>query len=342
VSYQFKAAGIAFHRTFEDLQTNHSILIGASIVMAYTMLGGFWAASLTDTLQGLLMAACAVALPIMALVEVGGFEALIVGISNSPISGFGSFLGAWELPAAVGFIAGLLGIGLGYPGQPHVVNRLMAMKDGGLTLRRARRIAILWAVTVYGGMLLLGLCGRILVPTLPDGEELFVELANLLLSPVFAGLTIAALLSAIMSTADSQLLAASSAMTHDLPDGWKPKNRLSLVNQSRLMVLLLGGLATMGALVLEEKIFRGVLFAWGTLGAAFGPPLLVTVFSRTLPPVRAGAAIFVGASTSIIAYYLKLTPDLKAVENVLPFFLSLAICLAPFRSKSNSGVSMRD
>jgi sodium/proline symporter len=332
VSFQFKAAGVAFSRTFADISPETSILIGGSIVLAYTLMGGFWAASLTDTLQGMLMVACAIALPLAALTEVGGFAALSHGLGQVPVAGFDSLFGSWEWPLSIGFIIGILGIGLGYPGQPHVVNRLMALKNAGPALVQARRISIGWAILVYGGMLLLGLCGRILIPIASDHESLFVELAHLLLHPIFAGLTIAALLSAIMSTADSQLLSAASAITHDLPRQPRTQDSRSLLSESRMMVLLLGGLAMALALTVDEKIFSGVLFAWGTLGAAFGPALLVTVSLGALPMGHTAVAMALGAGLSISAYFMKLPAELKAVENVLPFVVSLCVCLLGIQS----------
>lgn len=327
VSFQFQAAGLAFHRTLGGVSLEACIAIGAAIVLLYTMLGGFWAASLTDTLQGLLMALTAVALPAAALFEVGGFGGLGRAIAECPQPGYASLFGAWEWPAAIGFVAGLFGIALGYPGQPHVVNRLMALADDGPTLRRARRVAIGWAVVVYAGMLLLGLCGRALIPSIENNEALFIELANTLLHPVAAGLVVAALLSAIMSTADSQLLAAASSATHDL--NWRRRKLPGAVAESRVVILLLGAGAVAAAIFIDEKIFRGVLFAWGAVGSAIGPPLLVTVFRGPLRSDRLVIAMLLGTGLSIAAYEAALPLQQKALENVLPFAASLAVCLLP-------------
>lgn len=137
VASQFQGAGKAFGETF-GLSLTGSVLIGAAVVVFYTMVGGFWAVSLTDTLQGLLMAATAVVLPIVALVTVGGFGPLIDGLRALPGEDYLSFTRGWPWTTGIGFILGLLGIGLGYPGQPHVVNRYMAMK---LEIRRCGALA---------------------------------------------------------------------------------------------------------------------------------------------------------------------------------------------------------
>jgi len=117
------------------------------------MLGGFWAVSMTDALQGLVMAATAVLLPAGALIALGGPSDLWQAMSQVPEPGFASLTGGRAAPAAAGFILGILGIGIGYPGQPHVVNRFMALRDEA-SLRMGRIIAIGWAVLVYVGMLL--------------------------------------------------------------------------------------------------------------------------------------------------------------------------------------------
>ncbi|MFZ0428271.1 MAG: sodium/proline symporter, partial [Acidobacteriota bacterium] len=218
VASQFQGAGKTFSETF-GISLAGSILIGSAIVVFYTFLGGFWAVSITDTVQGLLMVVTAVVLPASALAAVGGFSGLLDGVGRVADGSFLSLTRNLPLSAGVGFILGLLGIGLGYPGQPHVVNRFMALADRPRAVSRARLIAIAWAVLVYAGMLLLGWCGRVIQPDLADPEVVFISVTNLLFHPVMAGIMLAAVLSAIMSTADSQLLVASSSVTHDLGIG---------------------------------------------------------------------------------------------------------------------------
>ena len=215
VASQFQGAGKAFSETFQ-ISLSTSILLGSGIVVFYTLLGGFWAVSVTDTLQGLLMGLTAILLPTAALAAVGGPIPLMNGLAALQDPAFLSMTQNLPLIGGIGLVLGLLGIGLGYPGQPHVVNRFMALKDGAGVLRRARLIAISWSVVVYAGMLVLGLCGRLLLPALDDPEVVFVALTNSLFPPVISGVMLAAVISAIMSTADSQLLVAGSSVTYDL------------------------------------------------------------------------------------------------------------------------------
>jgi sodium/proline symporter len=333
VASQFQGAGKTFGETF-GMSMTASVLVGAAVVVFYTMVGGFWAVSLTDTLQGLLMAATAIVLPVVALVTVGGPGALLDGLRALPGSDYLSLTRGWPWSAGIGFVLGVLGIGLGYPGQPHVVNRYMAMKLGDGAMRRARAIGIGWAVSVYAGMLLLGFCGRVLYPDLADPEVVMVVAANALLPAVMAGVMIAAVLSAIMSTADSQLLVAASTLTHDLEVG--ARGRWSLLARSRMVVLLLCIGAVGGALYGSQQIFSRVLFAWAAMGAAFGPLLLVRLWRG---PVSAGAtmaAMIAGFGLSVAAYSLPAHAWKGAAERVLPFVVAIAIALALGRSSARN------
>lgn len=324
VASQFQGAGKTFSETFGISMTT-SILIGSAIVVSYTFLGGFWAVSITDTVQGLLMVVTAVLLPASALGAVGGPGGFVDGVGRIAEPGFLSLTRNLPISAGVGFILGLLGIGLGYPGQPHVVNRFMALADRPRSILRARRIAVTWAVVVYAGMLLVGWCGRIMLPDLADPEVVFISLTNQLFHPVLSGVMLAAVLSAIMSTADSQLLVASSSVTHDLRIGRSLGLRELTV--SRIVVLLLSAGAAAGALLGSQRIFSQVLFAWAAMGSAFGPLLLVLVLKGSVRPGIRLAAIIAGFLLSVGAFYL--VPAGQAwkgsLERMFPFLLVLAL-----------------
>lgn len=322
VASQFQGAGKAFSETF-GLSMASSIVLGAGVVMLYTMLGGFWAVSVTDTLQGLLMAAASLVIPIAALVAVGGPAGLVAGLQQVPVDGYLSLTRGWPWTVGIGFILGLLGIGLGYPGQPHVVNRFMALQLGDATMRRARVMGIGWAVIVYSGMLLLGLAGRVLYPDLSDPEVVMITAANGLLPAVVAGIVIAAVLSAIMSTADSQLLVAASALTHDLGVG--RRGAWSLLARSRVVVVLLGIGAVAAALYGSQEIFSRVLFAWAAMGAAFGPLLLVTIWRGPVGARPTIVAMLLGFTLSIAAYYLPAHAWKGTLERVVPILVALSV-----------------
>ncbi|MGB5591055.1 MAG: sodium/proline symporter [Gammaproteobacteria bacterium] len=318
VAAQFQAAGAAFASSF-DLPMATAISIGAGVVLAYTMLGGFWAVSVTDTIQGLLMALTALLLPLVALAHVGGLEPLIQGLRIAPQAGAVASTGI----AGIGFVLGTLGIGLGYPGQPHVVNRFMALRDDR-ALAQARVIAILWAVLIYGGMLLLGLCGRVLYTGLVDPEHILFEMATRLISPVAAGVMIAAVLSAIMSTADSQLLVAASAVTNDLGD--PTTGHQAALMHSRVVVVAISVLAVVMALAVPDQIFTRVLFAWHAIGSAFGPPLVLSLAGVRLSARGLFWAMATGFGLTALLHWLpyEAGPG-DALERLLPLSASLLV-----------------
>jgi sodium/proline symporter len=320
VASQYQGAGKAFSETF-GMSSTTSILIGAGVIIVYTMLGGFWAVSLTDSLQGLLMVAASVALPMAALLEVGGFSGLVDGLAAVEETGYRSLTGGRPPVVALGFVLGLLGIGLGYPGQPHVANRFMAARDEK-AIAVGRRVAIAWAVVVYAGMLLLGLCSRVLYAGLEDGERVFIHATHELFSPVLSGIIVAAGLSAMMSTADSQLLVAASSLTHDLELGGA--TAATLVRRSRWVVLGISLVSVALALLGSADIFTRVLSAWFVLGAAFGPLLLVTVWRGPVSGAGTLAAMTAGAGLSTVFYLLDATRG-GFFDRVLPFLVALAI-----------------
>jgi sodium/proline symporter len=328
VASQFQGAGKTLSETF-GVSLTTSVLIGAAIVVLYTLLGGFWAVSLTDSLQGLVMAVTAAVLPVAALAAVGPGE-LIAAMRAVEVPGYLDLWRGLPLAAGLGFVIGLLGIGLGYPGQPHVVNRFMALRQGDAEVRLARRTAIGWAAVVYAGMILLGWCARVGFSAVADGERAFIGVANELFPPFVSGVMIAGVLSAVMSTADSQLLVAGSSVTHDL--GLGGRSRMSLLVRSRIVILLISAAAVLAALTIDESIFDRVLFAWSSMGCAFGPLLLVTALRRPVTATGTLVSMSLGFTLSVAAYAAKQAGLIGAwsgvYERVVPFVIALAVALA--------------
>ncbi|MEE4244352.1 MAG: sodium/proline symporter [Kangiellaceae bacterium] len=320
IAAQFKGAGNSFTSVF-DMNFTSSIVLGAAIIMLYTLLGGFWAVSVTDTLQGLLMAVTSLILPVAALMAVGGFDGLIETFREVSAPGYGNLFGQNTGIAAAGFALGIMGIANGYPGQPHVVNRFMALKDQD-SIKHARLIAIGWAITVYSGMLILGWSARALIPVLPDNETVFFSATQLLFSPVVAGVMIAAVLSAVMSTADSQILVVSSSIAYDNKGSHRSEQQSLLI--SRLSVAAVCVAAALLAIYIDQRIFDRVLFAWQAVGSAFGPILIVRVLQRSISNKVVLAAMMVGfGSTVIINSYPNLPGDVA--ERWIPFVSAMLI-----------------
>ena len=268
----------------------------------------------------------AVLLPVAALNAVGGMAGLVDGLSG--IGSAGSPLPPGQATGLVAlfFVFGTLGIGVGYPGQPHVVNRFMALGDER-SLKQGRIIALLWAVIVYAGMLTLGLCARVLYSDLGDSEQVLFHSAQMLLPAVVAGVMLAAVLSAIMSTADSQLLVASSAISYDwnlTEHGMTEHGTSGSLANSRVTVIVVLVLATVLALVWRADIFSRVLFAWAALGSAFGPLLIIRLGGYEVSAKGTIASMLAGFGLTVILSWLPDTPG-DVAERVLPFLVALGL-----------------
>ena len=319
VAAQFQAAGTAIS-TAMPVEAGLAMVIGAAIVIIYVFMGGFWAASVTDSLQGLMMLAVAIILPAVALVQVGGPFGLWTGLVALEQPELLKLVDQPSLLLAMVFVVGLFGIGLGYPGQPHVVNRFMAMSSAD-QVPRARFIALSWAAIIYVGMVVLGWSGRVLLPDLGNGEAVLLQLSVDLLPAVIGGVVTGGVLAAIMSTADSQLLVAGGAVSHDLQTGQR-----SLYADRAVIIVL--GLAAIGlALFFPATIFDRVLFAWQVLGNAFGPLLIVLLFVGSVRPGYRVAAMLSGALLTIAISYFPQAPG-NAIERLLPFFVALWVSWA--------------
>jgi len=302
VAAQMTAAGKAFQSTLGLEGARGYVLgvvIGAVVITAVTSLGGFRGVAWTDLFQGLLVAAALVALPLWAMVRLGGFSILVQklgALDPALLTATGGRTG----PALWGFVVGNLGIGLGYPGMPHVVTRYMAARDQE-EIRRLKLIAILWGVAVFYGAGLVGLVSRAMLPPLPDGEKALMALGLHLLHPAVAGLMLAAVLSAILSTVSSQLLVAASAVSYDVVEevmGLAADDRRSLV-LGRWTVAVVGLLGVVLALAKVRVVFWFVLFAWSGLGAAFGPLILMAVTRVRLSRFGVLASMLTGFGVTV-------------------------------------------
>jgi len=302
VAAQLQGAGQTFNHAF-DIKINNSIIIGSIIVLIYTLLGGFWAVSVTDTIQGLLMLLAAILLPITAYLKLGGFENFWLSYSQiasaSELSWFNNQVGL----AALGLVVGILGVSLGTFGQPHLLVRFMALKDVK-ALVQARIIAVTWFAFVFGGMFFLGLAGRIFVNQLDNSESIFIILTEQLFSPILAAIIIASLLSAIMSTADSQLLAGATAISHDLGLGRHRRGHEILISRIAITAILLT--SCLIALTIPATIFNRALLSWSALGAAFGPIIICRVSG--LKP--SASAIFISMLSGLFCVvWFHFNPD---------------------------------
>ena len=334
VSAQFHASGKVINSLF-GLSPVNGITIGAAVIISYTLMGGFFAVAWTDLLQGILMIGTLVILPLAGFLELQGSEytlsddLLQIGESNASFT-----MGRGGL-AAVSVILGGLSWGLGYLGQPHLVIRYMAIRNPN-EVKKARTIAILWALPGITGAFLIGLVAlNYFGPeyfNYFDVEQAMPLLAVELLPPVFAGLLISGAVAAMMSTADSQLLVSTSAITEDFIHQYLGKNmsNKALVRLSRFTIVILGlfafGIAILSELQ-ERNIFGVVSYAWSGLGSAFGPALLLSLWWSGTTRKGIIAGLLTGFLTTIIwaNTELKLIVTERLVSFVFAFLMVVII-----------------
>ncbi|HHL43271.1 MAG TPA: sodium/proline symporter [Hellea balneolensis] len=291
VAAQFQAAGNAFSSVF-GLGMIESVILGAVIIVAYCLMGGFWAASITDMLQAVVMLAACLIVPFVTVMAAGGIGDVFSTLKATAPETYFTFSGGAAGVTALGVGIGLLGTGLGAPGQPQLLNRVMAVKDRKARLQAAL-ITVGWGTLVYIGVTLLAFAARALMPEVA-AEQIFFVAAGKYLPPVMAGIVIAAILSAVMSTVDSLLLAAASAVSHDFGSTHLlPKNKL-LAGRIAMVVIAIASVIL--TLSIPDSIFKRVLFSWVALGAAFGPATL----SRCLGWKVKGGHVFFAVLTGFL------------------------------------------
>ena len=323
VSAQFVAGGKAFYSSFGVEQTT-GVFLTAGIILAYTVLGGFVAVSKTDIVQAVFMLLALVVVPIIAIVNFGGWEIIAQTVVQADSAFFDLEAVSW------GVMIGYLGIGIGSPGNPHILVRYMAIKDPK-DLKFAAFISTFWNVVLALGAIFVGFTARAYFPNvslLPggDAEQAFPHLASHLLHPLLFGFIIAAIFSAIMSSADSQLLVAASAIIRDLYQKIILKDaeidQQKLVIYSRIVVTAMVLLALLFGFFASDLVFWLVLFAWGGLGATIGSTSLLTLFWKGTTREGVIAGIITGGT---LIFLWKLVPFFKGniwnIYELIPAFI---------------------
>lgn len=304
---------ILFEKVF-GLDYFWALLIGTLIIVSYTFVGGFFAVSWTDFFQGILMLIALVIVPAAMYVEIGGSDAMT---SALPASMFD----ITPTAGVIGLIS-LLAWGLGYFGQPHILVRFMAIakpSDVGVS----RNIAMSWMILALLGALATGLVGAAYFADQPleNPETVFIFLSKVAFNPWVSGLLIAAILSAIMSTVDSQLLVSSSVISEDLYRPFvNPKatdKELMLVG--RIAVVSIAIIALVISLDPKSNVLGLVSYAWAGFGAAFGPMILLALYWKNYNKFGAISSIIVGALTVIV--WKNLEGGLFDLYEIVPGFI---------------------
>ena len=303
-----------------------SLTVGAVVVISYTFAGGFFAVCWTDFFQGLMMFFCVVAVPLIAVFRMGGPAEFISSVEAFNPNFLSMFVdGATNTPYTALGIVSLVAWGLGYFGQPHILVRFMGISSPA-AIKKSRRIATVWVVISLTAAVMIGVSGRmVLGDGLLDGngqqEIIYITMVSKFFPLFIAGIFLSAILAAIMSTADSQLLVTASALTEDFYHNKVHKNasEKELMWVSRGCVMAVAIIAVLIATNQNSTILGLVSYAWGGFGSAFGPLVLCSLFWRRTNKQGAYAGIIVGGVVDLV--WAQLSGGIFDLYEIVPGFV---------------------
>lgn len=332
VSSGMVAGGVFFEATFGSSYVSGMLLV-ASITLSYTLFGGFLGATLTDVAQALLMLAALIAIPVVTIIATGG-PSEVVNMVQAADAAHNAAHAQDEIHRTSLFFGGsLLAIvsaaawGLGYFGQPHIIVRFMALRSTA-DAKAGRRIGISWMVLTSAGAIATGFAGLAYFfsrgETLDNAETVFLQLTQVMFHPFVAGIVLAAVLAAVMSTISSQLIVCSSALVEDIYRAFgKESDPRRLVNYGRLGVLAVAVVAILLALNPDGTILDLVGFAWAGFGAAFGPLIILSLFWRRLTSAGAISGMITGAV--VVGIWGQNDALADAMYEIVPAFIACAV-----------------
>lgn len=341
----FKAVGTLFNSLF-GFDYHAAMIIGAGIIIAYTVLGGFLAVSTTDLIQSIFMTVALIIIIFFGIDQAGGMAAVMSNAGALP--GYLNLTQGYDAASGTAGSYGFLPIvstlawGLGYFGMPHILLRFMAIRDEN-EVKYSRRIASVWAlvsmiIAIFIGIIgySVSLAGKVpMLTTSSDSETIIIQLANLMSKSgvffaVIAGVILAGILAATMSTADSQLLAASSSVSQDLLQdffGIKLSTRAAMIAARATVV----GIAVIGVILAwdpNSSVFRVVSFAWAGFGAAFGPLVLLSLFWKRSNRQGALAGMIAGGVMVFIwKFGISTLGGAWSIYELLPAFIVSGIAI---------------
>ncbi len=329
----FVAGGKLFSSVFQISYTS-ALLISAIAVVSYTFAGGFFAVCWTDFFQGILMFFSILLVPTVAVITLGGTNDVINVIKTINPNMLNLFTTGTGATLPLISIVSSLAWGLGYFGQPHILIRFMGIKSAD-AINKSRKIAMIWVVLSLIASVAIGLVGRVYLGDLlcqPSGasETVYITMVGKLFPNLLGGILISAVLAAIMSTADSQLLVTASAITEDF---YKVKVRPNasnkeLLNVSRISVILVSIIACIIALNPNSTVLGLVAYAWAGFGATFGPIILLSLFWKRTTKKGAIFGIIIGGITTIVWRYLGLEfSGIFSLYEIIPGFLISLIAI---------------
>ena len=332
-------AGARLFESMFGMSYNTALWISAIATVSYVFIGGFLAVSWTDTIQAGFMIFALLLTPIVVMLSFSDLSQFTLALEAARPQAMNVF-------ADLSFVAimSLLAWGLGYFGQPHILVRFMAA-DSVKSIPNARRIGMTWMTLCLGGAVAAGFFGIAYFQQHPElssvvtanPETVFMELTKILFNPWVAGIVLAAILAAIMSTLSCQLLVCSSTLTEDFYKSFLRKNasQKELVWVGRIMVLMIALLAIYMAANPDSKVLGLVAYAWAGFGAAFGPLIIMSLFWKRMTLNGALAGMVVGAVMVIL--WKNLWGDTGVYEIIPGFICSLiAIIIVSLMGKAPS------
>ncbi len=320
VTAQMVASGKALS-SFIDIEYTTAVIVGAVIIIAYTFVGGYKAVAYTDVVQGVLMLAGLIIVPAVAISVAGGRQSVTDNLAAQDPA----LLSMWDITGSgiPGWIAlvSFMAIGLPFLGVPQLMVRFMSAKDEN-ELRKARILSIIVILLFDVGAVTAGMAGRALFPGLEDAETIFPVLSSELFPPLITGVMMVIVLSAIMSTVDSLLLLASSAVVRDTMQKiiGSAKSDKTLAGYGKVVTILIGVIGVAFAIEEVKFIFWFILFAWSGLGAAFGPVIICMLYYKKTTLAGVAAGMLGGFLTSII-WVLVFKVDTYDLYEMIPGFI---------------------
>lgn len=342
----FAACGKLFGTLF-NADYHVAMIISAVIIVAYTALGGFLAASVSDLIQSIIMTFALVVILCFGISSAGGVNAVIDNARSLP--GFFELTATYSAETGTashyGFITiiSTLAWGLGYFGMPHILLRFMAINDEK-KLKTSRRIASIWVVISLFAAMAIGIVGLSMTKagaisdlsaSSGESETVIIKIAELLGSngiilALVAGIILSGILAATMSTADSQLLAASSSVSENIIKRYfgKTVSEKTAMLVARITVVLIAVVGVVIAWNPDSSIFKIVSFAWAGFGAAFGPVVLLSLFWRRMNAKGALAGMLTGGVTVFLWKFL-VRPNVAALDiyELLPAFILALVAI---------------
>ena len=332
----FAACGKLFGTLF-GVDYHLAMVISAIIIVGYTSLGGFNAASTTDFIQSIIMSVALVVVLVFGITKAGGIDA--VSENAKSLSGYLSMFNTYDpetgkaVPHTALTIASTFAWCFGYFGMPHILLRFMAIEDPE-KIKLSRRVATVWVVISMGVAVLIGIVGLGMVnngslTNLEDSETIIVRIADLIskhgfFAALLAGVILAGILASTMSTADSQLLAASSSMSENIIGGMF-KVKLHETGQmivARLTLIIISVIGVVLAWDSNSSVFKIVSFAWAGFGAAFGPVMLLSLFWKRSNKYGAIAGMIAGGAMVFIwKFAIAKLGGAFAIYELLPAFV---------------------